>query len=153
MTVSMDDVRSQLIRDEPDYKEAALLGPEAVPYLAILIEEDDPELAPNAVYLASLITTDASAKLVARAARSERPEVRLAAAAGVPNLPTEVRRSVAGILLADDDQGVRKLSLRSLAAAPVPDLEGQLRKLSANDPEPVLRELADRVVRRPPMPR
>ena len=58
MSITMKDVRAQLDRDEPDYKEAAMLGQDAIPYLSELVKGPDAMLASKAAYLASLIKSE-----------------------------------------------------------------------------------------------
>jgi hypothetical protein len=55
MTITMRDARAQLDPEEPDYHQAAELGPAALPLLEQLVRGADPMLAAKAAYLASLI--------------------------------------------------------------------------------------------------
>ena len=153
MPVTMQQVRAQLDRDEPDYPAAARLGPEALPHLRQLAQGADPMLASKAVYLASLIGTDQSVTIVNEAAAKPDPIVRAAAAGAVRNLdraPNQLLNS----LLNDQDAGVRKVALRSIEASEPsslpPDVATNVRDMSVNDPNPHLRQLAGGVINRLP---
>ncbi len=152
MPVTMQQVRAQLDRDEPDYPEAARLGAEALSHLRQLAQGDDPMLASKAVYLASLIGTDQSVTIVNEAAAKPDPIVRAAAAGAVRNLdqaPDQLLNS----LLTDQDIGVRKVALRSVEASgpSLPaDVVTNVRDMSMNDPNPHLRHLAGGVINRLP---
>ena len=82
MTVTMVQVRAALDPEEPDYEQAAQLGPEAIPHLEELVGETDALLASKAAYTASLIEDPRSADILRKAAASDRAEVRAAAAGG-----------------------------------------------------------------------
>lgn len=84
MTVTMEQVRQVLEPEEPDYAAAARLGPGSLPHLRELAEGADPMLASKAVYAASLLDGDQGGAVVAGAARSADPVLRVAAAAPRP---------------------------------------------------------------------
>lgn len=113
MAVTMQEVRAVLDPEEPDYEQAAQLGPDALPHLESLVREADPMLASKAAYLASLIPASQSVQVIRQAAQSIFPEVRVAAAAGVSNLRSEDAKSVLPTFLGDPDVGVRKFAARS----------------------------------------
>ena len=151
MPVTMQQVRAQLDRDEPDYPAAAGLGPEALPHLRQLAQGDDPMLASKAVYLASLIGTDQSVTIVNEAAGKPDPIVRAAAAGAVRNLD-QAPNQLLNSLLNDQDAGVRKVALRSIEASGPSSLPGDVatnvRDMAVNDPNPHLRQLAGGVINR-----
>jgi HEAT repeat protein len=152
MPITMQQVRAQLDRDEPDYPAAARPGPEALPHLRQLAQGDDPMLASKAVYLASLIGTDQSVTIVNEAAAKPDPIVRAAAAGAVRNLD-QAPNQLLNSLLNDRDVGVRKLALRSVEASRPslpPDVATNVRDMSVNDPNPQLRQLAGGVIDRLP---
>jgi len=70
-------------------------------------------LAAKAAYLASPIPGDQSRAVVDDAARSQHDQVRVAAAAGIRNLP-DAPLDLIDNLLEDSDAGVRKVALRSI---------------------------------------
>jgi hypothetical protein len=145
MTVTMDQVQRTLGAEEPNYAAAARLGTDALPHLELLAAGPDAGLAAKAVSLAALIDHGASAtRVVTKAAASQDPVVRVAAAAALSNLRT-MPLAVATRLLVDADVGVRKLTLRSVAAAGAnnaPELAASLRAISTTDPAPDLRRAA-----------
>lgn len=148
MTITMDDVRAGLDPDEPDYAAAAGLGPEALPFLDRLVRGADPMLAAKAAYLASLIPGEARSAVVAAAAASAEPTVRLAAAASLRNLDEAEAGRLADVLLDEADVGVRKQALRSVArfarstATPSAAMTERVRRVAETDPEEALRDLA-----------
>jgi HEAT repeat protein len=124
MAVTMEEVRAELERDEPNYARAAGLGPDAVPHLDELAKGEDTMLATKAVYLAGLIQDDAAAKVVEEAASDDDPRVRVAAAAAARNVETERASEVLAPLVSDDDPGVQKVALKSVPS----DATGELRR-------------------------
>ena len=116
MAVTIEQVREILTRDEPNYMEAAQLGPEAIPHLQTLLVDADPLLASKATYLASMINSDRAVDVVKEAAASEHAEVRAAAAAATRNLPQTPVTDVLSNLLDDGDVSVRKVTLKSISA-------------------------------------
>jgi HEAT repeat protein len=145
MPVTMQDVLALIDLDEIDYPAAAeQLGPEALPLLEELAEGGDAMLAAKAVYLASLISDPASARILERAAQHPDARVRVAAAAGLRNLPEQdVEPQIDG-LLEDGDVGVRKVALQSAAAFDTPAMITRIQRLAERDPEPAMRDLAKR---------
>jgi hypothetical protein len=126
MSVTIAKVRALLDVDEPNYAEAAKLGPQAVPLLETLVREGDAMLASKATYLASLIQSDRSLDVVKAAAESSDPVVRVAAAAALRNLPDAPRDEVLSGLLGDEDPGVRKAALKAApASVSVPSPSGE----------------------------
>jgi hypothetical protein len=124
MVVTKQQVIDVLNPDEPNYPEAAKLGPDALPHLDTLVKTADPLLASKATYLASLIQGEQSIDVLKAAAQSNHPEVRVAAAAGARNLASaaagarNLRRDRLSDLLSsldnDEDAGVRKEATKSL---------------------------------------
>ena len=114
MVVTKQQIIDMLNPDEPNYREAAKLGPDALPHLDTLVKTADPLLASKATYLASFIQGEQSIDVLKAAAQSEHPEVRVAVAAGARNLSITVVRDVLFKLLADEDIGVREEAMNSL---------------------------------------
>jgi HEAT repeat protein len=116
MPVTMEQVLNHLDREEPDYRRAAQLGPEALPHLRVLLQGDDVARATKAASLAGIIAASDSVDVLELAAADTRPTVRVAAAAATSHLePPEANRVLAA-LVADTDAGVRKVALRSMRA-------------------------------------
>jgi HEAT repeat protein len=142
MAVTSEQVRAVLDRDEPDYEEAARLGPDALPFLQRFVESGDPSLAPKAAYLAGRIGDPQAAPILELAAASADSSVRAAAAHGARHLRPEQAEPVLSTLLDDDDPAVRKTALQAVPAAPSPALLAKLNVLREVEPEPMVRELA-----------
>lgn len=166
MPVTMEDVRDALNPEEPDYAQAAQLGPDALPHLETLVRTAGSMLASKAVSLASMIPGPRSEALLQEAARSPRPELRVAAAAGARNLAGAAASDVLLTSLDDGDGGVRKVALNSVPgaaaatrsagdpAAPAldPALQTKIEELAAADPEPYIRNLSRQVLDRTTSP-
>ena len=145
MPVTIQDVLARIDLDEIDYPAAAAeLGPDALPLLQELVDGGDPMLASKAVYLASVISGPGSARVVQRAAQHPDARVRVAAAAGLRNLPEQEAESHVDELLQDSDVGVRKVALTSAAAFDSPAMTTRIQRLAAHDPEAAMRDLAKR---------
>lgn len=142
MSVTMKDVRAQLDREEPNYQEAARLGPEAIPYLNELVNGPDAMLASKAAYLASLIKSDKSVLVLEAASRNSEPIVRIAVASGISNLSEHEANMISDLLIEDRDLGVRKVTLKSISRFKSPEILAKIKKLADKDPEPFIRDLA-----------
>ncbi|MBG6190532.1 HEAT repeat protein [Arthrobacter sp. CAN_A212] len=142
MSVTMEEVRAALDPDEVDYPEASRLGPEALPHLLTLVREAEPGLAAKAAYLAGAIDSAQSEEVVAAAAANDDARVRVAAAEAAAMLPPESASRVLGSLMLDDDQGVQKLSLRSVSTGLSAEVRDKVAEVSEGAPDPGLRKLA-----------
>lgn len=144
MALTIDDVRAEIDLDEINYPATAeRLGPEAVPLLGELARSSDPTLAAKAVYMAGVISADAAAPIVERAATHADPVVRIAAASGLSNLAEGDAESPIDRLLHDDDIGVRKAALKSAAAFETSSMNARVHRVAEEDPAPAVRELAE----------
>jgi HEAT repeat protein len=130
MAVTMDDVRAALDPEEPNYAKAAKLGPDALPHLDALVSSGDSMLASKATYLASMIKHADSAKVVAKAARSADPIVRVAAASAASKLDSARASDVLLDLVGDPDPGVRKVARAAAPAKPSTKLAKKLDSLA-----------------------
>lgn len=149
MAVTMEEVRAELERDEPNYARAAGLGPDALPHVEELARSDDTMLATKAVYLAGLIQDDRAAKLLAEAAEAEEPRVRVAAAAAARNADAESASGVLSSLVTDDDLGVRKVALKSVPSDATQELRRAVEEVAAQeDADETTRRLAQEALRR-----
>jgi HEAT repeats len=129
MAVTMKQVRAALDPEEPDYAKAAQLGPDALPHLEKLVNSGDTMLASKAAYLAGLIKAPKSAEVVATAAQSSDPAVRVAAAATASNLAPSAASDVLVDLVADPDPGVRKVARAGVPSKPTKKLAKTLEGL------------------------
>jgi len=145
MPVTIQDVLARIDLDEIDYPAAAAeLGPEALPLLEGLAEGGDTTLAAKAVYLASVISDPGSARIVERAVQHPDARVRVAAAAGLRNLPEHDAEPHIDGLLQDSDLGVRKVALQSATVFDSQAMTARVQRLAEQDPEPAMRDLARR---------
>jgi HEAT repeat protein len=142
MPVTLQDVLKQLDKDEPDYAALTALGPDAVPHLANLVRSGEPGIASKAAYLASLIQTDESVDALSSAIASPHEVVRVAAAAGLRNLPAPQAARLADRLLDDRDAGVRKVALNSVGRLGLEALASKVRSMASSDAEGALRAVA-----------
>lgn len=108
MVITFEVVSAVLNADEPDYTEAAKLGPDVLPHLDTLVKTADPLLASKAAYLASLIKHETSVEILKSAAKSKYPEVRVAAASSAKNLDPDKINEVLSLLKDDKDPSIRK---------------------------------------------
>jgi len=137
----MDEVRQALEPEEPNYAQAASLGPTALPHLAELIESDR-MLAPKAVYLAGVISSPDSARVVLKGARSSDPGVRVATAGTARYLPSDAASEIFLTLLGDDHAGVRKAALLSIPRSPSRDIRARIATLAQSEQDATLRAIA-----------
>ncbi|MGQ4390017.1 hypothetical protein [Streptomyces sp. SAS_270] len=114
MSVSMRDVRKALDPEEPNYAAAARLGSASLPHLRALVGGDDVLLAAKAAYAASLLEGDTGKEVVATAAQSDEPSLRVAAASAAVNLPTASAAGLLSDLVTDSDPGVRKVAVAAV---------------------------------------
>ena len=125
----MRSIRKQLLDifagDEPEYERAAALGFAALPVLAEMVNEDI-GVASSAVYVAGLIAAHESVDIIARAARSDDPDLRTHAAGALRQFVSRTHSSdnldaaaeILAPLLDDQDVCVRKFAQRAAAAFP-----------------------------------
>jgi len=150
MPVTMQEVLAQLDRDEPNYAQAAKLGPGALPHLTQIVEADDPLRAAKAAYLATLIPDPQAVEVVRKAASHRDPQVRVAAAHGLRNAGPGVAAAgeLVETLLADRDTGVRKAAIGTAGHLKRPELRKRVEAMSRDDPAEFLRTAAAETVRR-----
>jgi HEAT repeat protein len=150
MTVTMEDVRAALMPDEPQYEQAAReLGPEALPHLEALLDSGDLMLASKATYLASMVDAADTTGTVRKAAESQEPIVRVAAAGAARFLDDNAASAVLRTLVDDQDLGVRAVALKSVPARASSELVARVEAMARErDLHPELREISQRVLRR-----
>jgi HEAT repeat protein len=108
MVVTMEQVLSIINSTEPDYKEGAKLGSDALTHIETLIKTADPILASKAAYLASFIDDEKSINTLSLATQSNVSKVRLAAAVGSSNLKNkEKTKIILNKLKTDQDISIR----------------------------------------------
>jgi HEAT repeat protein len=147
MAVTMDQVLGLIDKDEPEYEQAAKLGPEALPLLQTIAEADNVLLASKAAYLASLIGGDGAADLLQKAAERPEPELRVTVAHALRNAD-EGQHVLLESLLGDADVGVRTMALTTVGRIGAKPLRDRVTELSKNDPEQFVREKASDTLKR-----
>lgn len=148
MNITMADVRRVLDPDEVDYAAASQLSAQALPFLLVLVQGEDPGMAAKAAYLAAVIEGELSEQVVTVAAASSDVRVRVAAAHAASMLAAEPASRVLNTLLLDEDAGVQKLALRSVSAGLSPDLLEKIREVSVNGSSQGLRDVAQLAMER-----
>ena len=143
MAISFDELRDLLSSEEPDYPAIAqVLDTSAVDHLRRLARDPNVMLASKAVYAASLAPGGQAETVVAQAAGSAEPVLRIASASALANLPDDSRNRVAESLIRDADISVKKLVIKSISGPVTPALRGQLDKLASAGETPMIRQLA-----------
>jgi len=148
VSITMQDVTRYLDADEPDYELAALLGPDALAQLELLVRGRDPMLASKATHLAGLIRDPGALQVLQAAAESAEPIVRIAAASTAALMPSDQASTLLSRLLTDSDPEIRRIAIESIASEAPPQLERVLGDLARADPYPSIRDSAAKVLRR-----
>jgi HEAT repeat protein len=145
MARSRDELRRQLGDVEPDERTYRDIGPDDVPALTELMD-DEPWLAARAVHALSRIDSDDARRSIVRAADSSRMEVRVAAAAVSKVLPADTSDTILAKLLQDTSAGVRKFALRSVGSGNGRAVRDAVAVVSRTDTNGRLRQMADQVL-------
>jgi len=127
MAMSMQEIRSRLSSIEGDAQMYVDLGPDEVPLLVELLDDEEAWMASRAVYALTRIATPEALAAVEEASDSGRDEVRVAVAVSANVLPSEAADRVLTKLLTDREVGVRKFAIESVT----PDDEERVRRLVA----------------------
>jgi HEAT repeat protein len=147
MALTTEQLRALLDPEEPNYSTmATLLAPDDLEGLAALVKGPDPMLASKAAYAMTLIPDEATVTAVKAAVASPHEVVRIAFAAGLPNLGQHGVDAIALQLLEDTDPGVRKTATKTAGALEGPSLVAKLRSMAEKDPEAGIRALAKAAV-------
>lgn len=147
MSVTMQQVLSEIDKDEPNYAVFAALGSDAVPHLQLIAESADPLKASKAAYAATLIGGSQAVTLLRKAADHHDPQVRIAVAHGLRNMPADAPSDMVIKSLGDPDDGVRKLALSTAGVLQRADFKERLTTMSLNDPAENLRAVAAKLVK------
>lgn len=148
MTVSLDEVRLQLGAIEASEDMYAGLGPEEVPVLVGLLDDEEPWLAERALHALSRIDSDGARGAVVSAADSPRPELRVAAAraAARTGLRVQAADQILTRLLVDPEPSVRKYAVRSVSDRNSEAVRHQLSETATTENSPRLRRLAEQQI-------
>jgi HEAT repeat protein len=148
MAVTIQDVVRYLSPEEPDYEQAAQLGPDALPHLEILVEGPDSMLASKAASLAALIRDPRAIQVLQIAAESADESVRVAAATAVTHLPSDQGDTILALLVTDSNPEIRRIAIESIPPRVTPDLQNVLEMIALTDPYPFIRDLSAQALRR-----
>lgn len=148
MAVTMKDVLAYIDSDEPNYAQAARLGPEALVHLRQLVSGKHLGRAAKAASLAGHIGAPEAVDVLATAARHEAAVVRVAAASAMRHLPDESRARPLVGMLRDDDAGVRRVAMQSVPERIAPELAHELERLARTERVSAIRTLAEEALRR-----
>ena len=150
MPMSISELRRRLSAIEPDESMYRGIGPEEVPMLVDLLDDEEAWMAARAAHSLSRIDDDRARDAVRAAAGSARPEVREAVAASAARLPPEVSDAVLPDLLSDADVAVRKLAVRSTSERNSDAVRARLAEIADDDDDDALRRIADSQRKAPP---
>jgi len=142
MPMTLDELRARLSDIEPTERTFADITPDDVPQLRKLLDDNEAWLAARAVYALGRINTPDAQTVVMEAARSPRPEVRVAVAMNAPRLEPGHSDQVLDILLDDSDLGVRKYAIQAFSQRTDPRLKAKLESIVGSDPNDTLRRIA-----------
>ncbi len=142
MALNMPELRLRLSSIEGDPQMYVDLGPDEVPLLVELLNDEEAWMASRAVYALTRIATPEAVDAIDEASASPRGEVRVAVAASANLLPVSAADQILTRLLADPDVGVQKYAIGSV----MPDSDASLKQLVidiADSDDAVLRGRAE----------
>jgi len=139
----ISELRKQLSAIEPDESTYEGVGPPEVDLLKDLLQDEEAWLAARAVHALSRIDADSARDALLSAARSPRPEVRVAAAASASALPPRVSDEVLSTLLGDSDTGVRKFAIKSTSERNSEAIRHQVGEIARTDDDTAVRRIAE----------
>jgi HEAT repeat protein len=145
--MAISELRARLSAIEATENMFRGLGPSDIDDLEELLNDPEPWLAARAVHALSRIDDDRARESLRVAARSDRPEVRVAVAASAQRLSPQAADGVLLPLLGDTDPGVRKFAINAVTPANSPAVRQRLNQLAAGDSELTLRTMAERHAR------
>jgi len=140
--MTLSELKSQLSEIEPTESMYRGIGAAEVPLLRQLLEDKEAWVAARAVDALSRIDTPEAHASVAEAARSPRPELRVAAAVNAPKLSLDQCDRVLDVLLDDTNVGVRKFAISSVSERNSLKVKEKLRSIANSDADRMLRQLA-----------
>lgn len=142
MPAKLEQIRAQLSAIEPDEGTYDGIGSSDVPVLAQLLQDDEPWMAARAVFALSRVPDKSAVTILSKAVADPRQEVRVSLAASVGRLTPEEGSELLLRLLDDEDLGVRKFAVRSVAGTHDAPVHAKLRALGSQDPALPIREVA-----------
>jgi HEAT repeat protein len=128
---------------EPNYENAAQLGPDALPHLdRMIFGSGDPDLAMKATSLVGHIRDPRSLQILRRAALHDWAQVRASAAHIAGLLSSDDAVEVLLPLLQDPDPAIRQIALNSASTTRAEAFRDAVSFIAENDVFPELREQA-----------
>jgi hypothetical protein len=124
MSITLEQVRSALSPDEPNYSNLQSLGTDALPFLEQLVQGTDAMMASKAASAAGAIGGENAVSVLENAARSP----------------------------AASDRGVRRLALRSAAGKSDKALRSRIEVVRTSDSDAKLRSQANEILKSSPTP-
>jgi hypothetical protein len=138
MTVSRERVLQLLDSEEPDYRTAAVeVGGDGWAVLEAMVQEAEVSIAARAASLVAVLAQDPAiasqaVPAIVKAAAHDDANVRAAAAFAASRVGAPAD-DITTALLEDEDPGVRRLALRSLAPPLAPSIAAKVQALAAAD--------------------
>jgi HEAT repeat protein len=144
------DIIAFLRQDELDYPGgAAKFGKAALPFLSELINSNDESMATKAAYLAGYIKNTTVKDILHKAASSNFPTVRIAAAYGAQRLDAKSGQAVLNKALDDTDPGVIKHAMKSAVTLNVArNLKAKISKISKDFHDEHVKSVANSLMRK-----
>ncbi len=147
--VTREQVLGALATEEPNYVQAAVLGPEALRHLAQIVGEEDEHLSPRAAFFAGLIGTERAVPVIELGLRSDPQPLRLAAARATGRIDPIHRGPLLELALQDPDPDVVSAALDAVTDHARRDVLGHVMRLAGRPDVPArVRGLAERTLAR-----
>ena len=147
MSKSPAQLREQLSAIEPTERIYEGIGADDVGALKAILTGDEDWLAARAVHALSRIESEEARQAVIAATASSRMDVRVAAAASAPDLPTEASDAVLSRLLDDAEPAVRKYAIQSSSRRNGDEVRRRITRLAGADTDPRVRRTAEEQTR------
>ena len=147
MSKSPAQLRQQLSAIEPTERVYEGLGADDVPALKEILAGGEDWLAARAVHALSRIESEEARQAVVAATASDKVDVRVAAAASAPDLPTEASDAVLSRLLDDAEPAVRKYAVQSSSRRNGDEIRRQITRLAGADTDARVRRTAEEQTR------
>ena len=149
MALTMKDVIQWLLPDEANLnRAAAILGAEALPHLAELVDGDDLMLASKATWVAGMIPDPRGAEIVLRAAKRSEKVMRVAAALVADKMPPERTGAILTTLLRDEDAETRGMAINAVKPESPQEVVAALSAVANEDQNAYLRGRSEEALRR-----
>jgi HEAT repeat protein len=152
MSMTLEQLRSQLSAIETDSSTYAGIGPTEIPLLEQLLQDPEAWMAARAVFALSRVRDNSAVAILSRAAADPREEVRVAVAVSARTLRPGDANDILQKVLADTDLGVRKFAVQAVADSHDAAVHEKLRDLGAQDPAPSIRDSANNKLRELKLP-